>query len=190
MSYSRFRFLLWLLVVFLITSCSAGTGDIPGSDPTQIVEPTLIGEQGYPVPVESDANPGYPAPLEPEFIEILVVPTPTADMGVLTGYIINRLEDGTVEPFAPKILALGDIVSVEGQPLAASLPTFGALKTLTDSHGRFVFDRVPPGNYVLIVDNLSETYMLNDPVTNGDFIFEIVAGQVTDLGEMTFDQLP
>lgn len=116
-----------------------------------------------------------------------VIPTPSsADVGTVAGVI---KEQDT--PAANIILYLGEILkNTAGTPATARFNRVTSIHTGTDDQGRFVFADVPAGTYVLIYDRVSDALMLKHPDTGKDYFVTVTAGQVNDLGEMIFDDLP
>jgi hypothetical protein len=97
----------------------------------------------------------------------------------------------SAEPVPQTVLALAEVVTdAQGKPLAAKLSQETSMRSLTDTQGRFVFVNVPPGQYGLVFDKIAETFLLKDPTTGRDFLFHVEAGQVLDLGELVFEELP
>lgn len=142
--------------------------------------------QPSPVAETAETNAAYPAPdsgsNEP-------VPPSTPGTATLTGVLMRN--PSNPQPAEKIILALGEvIVSEEGTPMMASFDMKTSPHNLTDASGRFVFTNIPPGQYVLIVDRITDSFMLRDPQTGGDLIFSVTEGQVVDIGELIYSNLP
>ena len=141
--------------------------------------PSPLGAQSYPAAEQTD---------EPAQIEI--VPTPgQANKATITGYINNRNGD-TTEPAVSTILYLAEVMYHNGTPTVAGFDRSSPLKTITDSKGRFVFTDVPFNEYSIVVDKISEAYLLSDPVTGGDLLIEPNESKIYDLGDLTYGALP
>ncbi len=132
----------------------------------------------------------YPVPPSPTQYTITTLPTPKDDTGIITGYLLEN----KTHPSAPSgtvVIALATIVpGPDGTPMVARFNREEAPHTLTDSNGRFVFEDIPPGQYGLIVDRISDAFLLNDPETGGDFIFTVTAGEMLDLGNLVYESIP
>jgi hypothetical protein len=53
-----------------------------------------------------------------------------------------------------------------------------------------MFDNVPPGNYGLILDVITNTYLLMKPGSQEALLIELSADQQVDLGTLLYDSLP
>lgn len=148
--------------------------------------PYPIGEQfatmqsGYPVPSQ-----------EISLDQITLIPTPASIQNATVTGVLLRQEDSSIEPVANRILSLGQVLYDDaGQPTLVKLESSTPLRTVTDINGKFVFQEVPIGEYVLVYDRIHDAYMLNDPETGGDFVFRAEGGQILDLGELVYESLP
>ena len=94
------------------------------------------------------------------------------------------------EPIAEEILYLGGIVYQNGQPAMGSLDKQNAPVDQVSYAGQFIIEDVPPGEYTLMLDRIVSTFLLNDPDSGGSFIVEVRGGEITDLGELVYYDLP
>jgi hypothetical protein len=168
---------LWvmlILVLAILPGCTANNA-VPTDPPAFEATPS---EQIVPPPT-ADTTQG----------EVIVdIPAPTADTGVITGVIL--LSGNPPKP-AIAIIGLGDVLlSTTGDRTLARYDPITDPRMLLDPNGRFFFADVPPGEYVLIYDRITDSLLLNDPLNGGDLIITVVAGQTTDLGELIFFDLP
>ena len=116
-------------------------------------------------------------------------PVPSSDRVSITGI----LQRNTSSPVSVNdaILYLGSVhLDASGAPILAGLDKQTAPRTQTDQSGRFVFADVPPDTYVLILDRIHETFLLNDPTSGKDFLIKSQAGQILDLGKLVYASLP
>ena len=130
--------------------------------------------------------PGVSAALTTTPNLITVIPTPASDYCTITGVLL--VEPGP-KPVASTLLALGGVVENNGTPMLASLEATSP-RALTDINGRFVFTNIPPGKYTLILDKVFESYLLNHPKDQSDLLIIPEAGQVFDLGNLVYSELP
>ena len=177
----RFSLQSGLVIVLLALVLSACQGQT-SAEPT--VYPPPPGSAGEAQPAE-----GYPGPATPTTYVIEEIPTPGQETGTVTGYIlVNKTSPA---PAGTVLLALAKVIpGPDGTPMVASFNRNEAPHALTDSNGRFVFSDVPPGQYALILDRISDAFMLNHPENGEDFIITVTAGEATDLGEIVYASLP
>jgi hypothetical protein len=118
------------------------------------------------------------------------VPTPgQPDRSTITGFLMTNTESPT--PVGEVSLYLATVHTDEtGKPLAASFDRKTALHTQTDAAGRFVFVDVPSQQYALILDRISEAFLLNSPDDNSDMLLNPEAGEILDVGRLVYDSLP
>lgn len=156
----------------VLAGCRPGSG--PGPGPGLTAEP-------YPAGNATVAGP----------IPTSIVPTPSAaDKSTITGRL--QVNPADPHPVVGAILYLAEIIpESSGTPYLAGFERTHSPRTLTDAAGQFVFVDVDPQQYSLVLDRVSEAYLLGHPnQAPGDFIFEAVAGQVLDLGTLTYVSLP
>lgn len=144
-----------------------------------------------PAPTLSDSN--FSSPLFSSPVEAppsrLDVPTPSSsDLGTVTGILI--LDGDQEKPVTGAILYLGEILRLDdGTPASASLDKQTAPVTQTNAAGQFIFGDVPAGQYTLLLDLVSSTFLLYSP-TGSDLLIQVKGGQVVDLGELRYSDLP
>lgn len=123
---------------------------------------------------------------------IAVVPTPAdSSKATITGYLLQH-------PNAPQpanwffVLYLAEVqTDKKGTPMVAGFSLHSAIGTQPDSAGRFVFENVPTGKkYALVLDMVTTSFMLKDPKTGADMLWEPKAGQVLDVGKLVYASLP
>jgi hypothetical protein len=154
-----FRALSVLLVVLLaVSGCRQGTPTAPAS------------------PLQSPL--GTPLPPAPP----LEVPTPRSGSGVVVG--AATVQDVGI-PMGGAEVFLGDhIGATEEVPLYGFDPEV-APHTVADAYGRFVFTEVPPGEYVIVFWTPFSSVMASDPVSGEPLVVSVMAGQTTEVGELT-----
>lgn len=159
-------------------------------------------DEAYPAASDTDAYPAttdaYPSPeadaSAPDAelsatAEPFIVPTPSSgEVGNVTGKLLRLTDDGGTEPFTPAILYLGTILtSSEGIEGLVELDKQIAPRAEPDAAGNFVFVDVEPGRYGLMLDTPRAALLLKQPDGESDLIVEVVGGEVTDLGELSYD---
>ena len=144
---------------------------------------------GYPVtdqqPLSTSAYPG-PSPEEQDlkslYPESVAVPEPKADLGVITGKVIER---GTNQIYLAPTLILGELTYADN-PSAPPLVGFSEKtdpKAIQDQSGKFVFEDIKPGKYSIVV----WTPMSQTLVSDGEgktVLITVEAGKVIDLGDV------
>lgn len=128
---------------------------------------------------EIATQPPTPTPASSEFL----IPTPTADTGVVTGQLLTPGPGG--RPYIAT-LYLATFVYPQGNVDAPPLISFSeetSLQGVQDpATGRFYFANVPPGKYAIIIWTPVVSMPLRDAETSMEITFEVKAGEVTDLG--------
>lgn len=124
-----------------------------------------------PVPEPSDT----PFPTEtPQPTDTPAPPTPEPTTGQVKGVLVEDSEN----PVAEQALRLPMAEEVDGET------TFhfedDSPITETDSSGEFLFEEVPPGRYALAAFLPFPTFL--EGATGATIVFEVVAGDVVDLG--------
>lgn len=155
-----------------------GTPEVQASSPQPYPYPS-------PEPFVTRTPRSYPAPQENVSIATatpLVVPTASADSGVVTGKLIN-LETG--EPIAFQSVYLGTKnYLTPGPGYTYTLQENSSPHTLSDENGMFAIGAVPPGEYILMIFTPFGATVVMQPNSDRELDVVIKAGEVLDLGTM------
>lgn len=117
-------------------------------------------------------------------------PETTADKGALTGVLLLKTDDGPI-PVADIKIAIGQTLrDDEGAERIVAYEPSTAPVAYTDAAGRFVFEELQSGRYGLILDVVLSAFLLYREGTTDAILFEITAGEVTDLGRLEYSELP
>jgi hypothetical protein len=183
-----------LLVVAIVTVLLASCGGPPTPGQLVIMTATPSAHLSSPLPTVAatltGATPGtFESPLA-AITQTSPLATPAiAGRATISGILLYGSE--SPKPAAGVLLGLGELVpGPKGTPEMARFARSTSPTTQTDSAGRFVFTNVKAVPYVLIQDDITESYLLNDPRTGKDMIITPSAGQVLDLGTLTYATLP
>lgn len=172
-----------LFVLILIYGCTLNNNDIQKSEQLSSSYPVL------PTLIPSD----YPIPqITSEFTELYTPERPTQDpaLGAVKGVLQLKTSTG-IKPVDHVILYLAEVVrDTEGNERVVSMDRLNSPRAYTDTNGYFEFFNVPPSKYGLVLDTITNSYLLGHPVTGEDMLFEVKAGEVLDIGVLVYDLLP
>ena len=189
-----------LIPVILFAISFAGCGPRPVATPTGTTSPAPIVEtpgdfQGnpYPEPGTPDRSPqqvegGYPGPAGAADVENLpesiTIPTPEAGLGVVVGTLLSSGDAG--EPYFAELLLVKTVESSqEGYPPSITISREEDPVAVQDKSGKFLFDKILPGSYALVIwDPPLGNPIIKEPDSDEFIVFEVAAGEVTDLGEI------
>lgn len=116
--------------------------------------------------------------------------TPTVTLAPGMGRVSGILQVGS-QPAKNALLYLAETVKDSaGIDSFAAMDRIRSPKAVTDDQGRFVFSNVPPGNYGLILDVITNSYLLMKPGSQEALLIGMTADKQTDLGTLVYDSLP
>ncbi len=170
----------WILfLTLLVLGCNSGREVSGAAQSAPQWTPEQVDASGNP-PANREPPAGSPTPL---------IKT-TADTGALTGVLLLKTEDG-FRPVADVKIALGKPLSDdEGTERVVAYEPSTAPVAYTDAAGRFVFEDLESGRYGLILDVVLSSFLLYKDGTLDAILFDITAGEVTDLGRLEYAELP
>lgn len=185
--------LLVLVAALLFAGCGQ-LDPVPVETAPATTAPTISDDLpvdgGYPAgatptPFDYSQEEGYPAPeasSPPEELpESLEIPEPAADSGVVTGQLLTPGPGGS--PYIGSLYLASTISSdQEGFPPIVAFSDQTDPLGLQDQTGRFLFSDVAPGTYALVIWTPVASTVIEEPGTNEYMLFEVEAGEVTDLG--------
>lgn len=184
------RLLFLIVIVFFIIGCASSSGSVDLQDGQIDNVNTPAYPNSYPGKIES----GYPGNEITNDLfadlpdHILPIPSPTSnESGVVTGFLYIRDEE--TKPARGAILYLGEVILENGLPTVSSLNKQIAPHTQVSQVGQFIFNNVPPGQYTLIYDIVTASFVLNSPA-GGDLIINVEGGDIVDLGNLQYEKLP
>ena len=162
-----------LVLMFVTLSGAACTAEVP---PSRNQSPVVTPSSGV-----------LNSPLS---TTVLVIPTPSKpDRVTITGVLLQDVS--APRPVSGVILYLASVLpDSAGQRTLAGVDKTSSPRTITDGSGRFVFADVPAATYSLVLDRITDSYLLNNPTGSGDLLFEPKPGQVLDVGKLVYSSLP
>jgi hypothetical protein len=182
------------MLILLAALLLAGCGQLdpapvePAPAQTEAAAPPAV--EAYPAgatptPFDYNQDEGYPAPetsAPPEQLpESLEIPEPAGDRGAVTGQLLTPGPGGN--PYIGALYLASTIQSdQEGFPPIVAFSDQTDPVAVQDQTGRFLFSDVPPGTYALVIWNPVASTVIEEPGTNDYMVFEVKAGEVTDLG--------
>lgn len=191
--------LLPLSIVLILTLVIAACAKAPGSPDAPTPSPAAQSAV-YPNPSESNlpAYPSslqngltavpYPATNERELVATAgPIPSPDTNTGVVVGKLINN-----GKPLPDAILYLAEVKKAEnGKELMAAINLVESPRAYTDTDGNFVFPKIPPGKYGLVLSTVIAEYLLPDPnQLEKELLFIVEAGKTAKLGDLAYTDLP
>lgn len=187
---SALRFLGPVIFGLMILSGCSNPTPIPTETEPVLETPIVPVGYPYPFPVTSTEfvytpAPGYPSPpVTPFYSELpdsLEIPAPSPDTGVVVGQLLTPGPGG--QPYyATLYLAHTIEASEEGYPPIISFSEVENPVAQQDKSGKFLFVDISPGEYALAIWSPISSTIIQDPDTGDYLVFEVKAGDVTDLG--------
>ena len=117
-----------------------------------------------------------------------IIPTPMASKGTVIGRLVSATP-GSLTGIAFYFGALLPLTPGPGHLVTMDLAN--SPKVYIRDDGRFMAENITPGEYVLILWTPHQSRYVTDPKNpDQDFIVEIVAGQVVDVGTLQAPSLP
>lgn len=172
-------YLFFLFFLLLSSSCTS--------------EKTNEVETAYPLSHTITTNQeGYPAPEIPTTTEVVpvILPTQDSNLASITGLLLME-QEGKTQPVKNAILYLAPVLKDEnGIERVVSFDRFSSNKAITDEFGKFTFFNVEFNKYGIVLDRVLNSYLLNDPNTNSDMLFEIKEPKEYNIGELRYEFLP
>jgi hypothetical protein len=110
------------------------------------------------------------------------IPAPGLDTGVVVGRLFSSKMDA---PLSDMGIYLGEYTYLTpGPEHLISVRQEGSPHTNTDANGYFAIVDIPPGSYPLLAWTPFTSYVVPDESGLQELVVEVIAGQVTDLGEI------
>lgn len=195
-------FVFLLLLTLTLGACRRAGADTPapvqtetlGTAEVQVEAPNTpevqaSSPQPYPYPSPEPfvtrTPRSYPAPQEDVSIATatpLVVPTASADSGVVTGKLLN-IETKEPIAFQSVYLAKKNFLT-PGPGYTYTLKENSSPHSLTNEEGAFAIGNVPPGDYILMIFTPFGSTVVMQPNSDRELDLVVTAGLVLDIGVM------
>ncbi len=176
------------ILILALAACS-GTR-VPVVPATVPVSPLPVKPAPSVQPEATSLSAESPLATPPAAVEV-AAPTPGAGKGGVAGRLIDYK---TGQPMANQNLSLPSIVCPPGvaeenkrEECVYAIDDAFDPSTLTDQQGRFVFNDVTPGDYVLLVGNrMTKSTVLADDASR-PLMWKVAADEVLKLGDLLVD---
>jgi hypothetical protein len=129
--------------------------------------------------------PSVDEPPTPTAVIPVVVPTPKADLGIVTGKLLSS-DSGNPPYIATLYLGSTIPANKDGFPPMVSLSADTDPKGRQDETGTFVFTDIKPGLYALVIWDPYNSVVVQDEKKENYLTFEVKAGEITDLGTILY----
>ncbi len=178
---ARITILLTALIALIIAGCQAASTQAPATDsPTETTS-------GYPE-VESSEN-GYPSSINREIFEQNLTPVaPDPEFGSDTGALkIQMAYASSDRPVRGQLFFAATMLPVQGveEAFIPALDTVNDPSGTTDAQGVLVISNLAPGYYALSLMTPQGPILVEGEEIEDTILFDIVAGELTDLGLVT-----
>lgn len=160
----------------------------PQNSPLPSAVPAAVGTASLGTAAAAPA--AYPTPARP--IPPTAAPTLTPDptKGSVRGALLVRMNGADVAIRNATLYLAPLVLDPSGKEIAAGLDRITSPRTTSNDQGEFQFQNVPPGRYALVLDLIQSAYMLRMPADGQDLLATVSAGKQSDLGRLTYAQLP
>lgn len=136
-------------------------------------------------PPTSEQPSSAPTPSGSDPTVITTLPAPGTDTGIVTGSVFSTNVNA---PLSSVGVYLGEYMYLTpGPDYMITMREQGSPHTLADANGRFVIDKVPPGEYPLLLWTPFNSKVVPDAEGTKELIVTVEAGKVTDLGEIRIE---
>jgi hypothetical protein len=142
---------------------------------------------GYPAPTSEFVQTAYPAGMLQETpSELTPKITQDPNLGAVKGTLMLRGK------FVTNVsIYLGALITDdEGRELVAGYDRTSLMRATTDENGDFIVYNVPEGRYGLILDLVTQAYLLDTPDGSQSVLFTVKNGETLDLGTLDYQELP
>lgn len=190
-------FLFFLLFTLAITGCSTPPKT---QEANQSAYPPAASDPSSGTSAQTDAN-GYPSPAQerptqyaaayptteptphPMKLTPVVVPTPDANTGVITGIVFNKDTKGAPLQFSTVKVGI-KLFLTPGPGYTYGIAENASPEGLSDANGKFAISNVKPGTYLLFIWSPQAASVIIDPKTGKELEINVEAGKVIDVGEV------
>ncbi len=163
---------------------------LSGCNTTNTYPPTVSTNSpatGYPLLVTEFVQTAYPSTTTSETVKVdTTSPTQDPNMGSVKGILLLK-----GKPVENVMIYLGGLVTDDkGRELVAGYDRSSSMRAYTDENGNFTVNNVPEGRYGLILDLVTQAYLMNMPDGDQSILLTVKKGETTDLGILDYQELP
>jgi hypothetical protein len=125
---------------------------------------------------------------------VITTPTPAITQDPTKGSVRATIlfeSGGRYLPFKNENIYITPVISdPTGQYRVTGLDRATAPLAVTDEQGYMSFANLAPGEYALIIDNVTQGWLLPETTGKGAISVKVEAGKLVDLGELKYQSLP
>lgn len=178
-------FIVGSILFSLILVACASTQTTP--ETTVIIATQPFEENlSYPAPQDKET---YPPPVQEGDSQISqgASPdiTPDPNLAIVKGVMLYN-----TKPMGGVILYLSEVIYDDKDNKWVSFERQASTRTITNQLGEFRFDNISPGEFGLVLDAISTSYLLSTPDGKGEIIVDLSPGDVINLGVLDYNNLP
>ncbi len=174
----RIALIIVLLLSMFLAGCNTGT---------KATTPTINPASGYPAPTTEQVQTAYPAgTISQSPGKSAIATTQDPSLGAVKGTLLLK-----GEPVVNVAVYLGGLITDDqGRELVAGYDRTSLIRAYTDNNGNFTIYNVPEGRYGVILDLVTQAYLLDTPDGTQSILLTVKNGEATDLGKLEYQELP
>lgn len=175
----RIALIFVLLTGLLLSSCNSDS-------PNETASPDPA-STGYPIATADLVQTAYPVGTASQSSGVsAIATTQDPNLGSVKGTLLLK-----GKPVVNVAVYLGGLITDDqGRELVAGYDRTSLMRAYTDENGNFTVYNVPEGRYGVILDLVTQAYLLDTPDGTQSVLISVTNGKITDLGTMEYQELP